>query len=81
MLSTAATGTYGHTIGLDRGDPWRFQATDTQLLYDVSYDQELPPDRIAKLYGRTAAERARTDRPAVQLRLTPVNPPIVVEKK
>jgi hypothetical protein len=48
VLSTAATGTYSHTIGLDRGEHWMFQATDTQDIYDVSYDEELSPERIAK---------------------------------
>ncbi len=69
VLSNAATGTYLHTIGLDRGERWRFQATAVGDIYDVSYDKALSPERIAKLYGRHVATRARTDRPAIQLRL------------
>jgi hypothetical protein len=71
VLSTAATTTYRHTIGLDRGERWRFRATDTDDVYDVSYDKPLAPERIEKLYGPDAAARARIDRPAVQLRLRP----------
>jgi hypothetical protein len=70
VLSTAATGTYSHASGLERGDRWRFVAKDSTE-YDVSFDEELSADRIRRLYGSEAATRARTDRPAVQLRLVP----------
>ena len=69
VLSRSSTGTYRHTIGLDRGEQWRFVAVASGHAYEVSYDEDLPYERIAKLYGADAAARARADRPAVQLKL------------
>lgn len=69
VLSRAATATYRHTIGLDRGEPWTFFAVGTGDAYDVSYDEDLPHERISRLYGQDAAARARTDVPAIQLRM------------
>jgi len=71
VLSTAATTTYTHTIGLNQQEPWRFVtwALGQQRTYLVECDEPLPHDRIARLYGKTAAARARADRPAIQLRL------------
>ena len=69
VLSRAATGTYRHTMGLDRGETWRFVAIGSGDVYEVSLDEDIPPERISKLYGTDAAARARADMPAVQLRL------------
>ena len=69
VLSRAATGTYRHAIGLDRGETWRFVAVGSGDAYEVSYDEDIPHERISRLYGADAAARARADVPAVQLRL------------
>lgn len=72
VLSTAATTTYTHTIGLNNREPWRFvtwQFGDVRT-YGVEYADPLPHDRISRAYGKIAASRARADHPAVQLRLT-----------
>ncbi|HEX7839892.1 MAG TPA: hypothetical protein VF469_20590, partial [Kofleriaceae bacterium] len=71
VLSTAATTTWSHTIGLNNHEPWKFAtwASGERRTYSATYDDPLPHDGIAPLYGRIAASRARSDRPAVQLRL------------
>jgi len=71
VMSTAATYNHSHTMGLNRRDPWHFVtwAFGDQRVYSVEYDEPLPHNRIARLYGKTAAARARDDHPAVQLRL------------
>lgn len=72
VLSEAGTYTYGHTIGLNRGESWRFVrwVGGEQRVYEASYtDDWLPPEEIEKLYGSAAFARARPDRNAVQLRL------------
>jgi hypothetical protein len=69
VLSRAATGSYQHSIGLDRGEHWRFVALGSGDVYEVSYDDAVPHERISRLYGPDAAARARADMPAVQLRL------------
>jgi hypothetical protein len=71
VLSTAATSTYEHTIGLNDRRRWRFAtwALGEPRVYAVEYDAPLPHARLARLYGKAAAAHARTDRPAVQLRL------------
>jgi hypothetical protein len=69
VLSRAATGTYRHSMGLDRGEIWRFVAIGSGDVYEVSFDEDLPHERISRLYGPDAAARARADKPAVQLRL------------
>ena len=74
VLSTAATTTYTHTIGLNSREPWRFVTWQfgDERRYAVEYADPLPHDRISRAYGKTAASRARADHPAVQLRLTRV---------
>ncbi len=70
VLSRAATGTYRHSIGLDRGETWRFvDVSGPDRVYEASYDEDISHERISKLYGPDAAARARADMPAVQLRL------------
>lgn len=76
-LSTAATTTYAHTIGLNRHEPWRFSTWEfgDERIYAVDYVDPLPHDRISRVYGKTVASRARADFPAVQLRLTRLDDP------
>lgn len=71
VVSTAATKVYEHTIGLDRGEAWRFATWDfgDQRVYDVRYAKPIAHGRLATTYGESAAERARPDYPAIQLRL------------
>lgn len=72
VLSNPATTTYAHTIGLTQREQWRFVTRQfgDERTYAVEYADPLPHDRISRLYGKTAAARARSDHPAVQLRLT-----------
>jgi hypothetical protein len=78
VLSTAATTTYTHTIGLNNRERWRFVSWQfgDERTYSVEYADPLPHDRISRLYGKTAASRARADHPAVQLRLTRLEPDV-----
>jgi DNA-binding transcriptional ArsR family regulator len=71
VLSTLATGTYAHSEGLRDREPWRFVtwAFGDRREYAVELDEPVPYDRIASLFGSTAAARARANAPAVQLRL------------
>lgn len=71
VMSTAATSTYTHTIGLDNRERWRFVTWSfgEERTYSAEYDEPVPHDRIARLYGKAAAARARSDQPAIQLRL------------
>ena len=73
VLSDAGIYTYGHTIGLNLGERWRFIAWDDgrPSVYSVQYGEPLDHALIADLYGAEIRDRARDDRPAVQLRLTP----------
>ena len=72
VLSTSATTTYAHTIGLNNRERWRFATWQfgDERTYAVEYADPLPHNRISRVYGKTAASRARADFPAVQLRLT-----------
>jgi hypothetical protein len=72
VLSTAATTTYTHTIGLNNRERWRFVTWQfgDERTYAVEYADPLPHERISRAYGKVAASRARADRPAIQLRLT-----------
>ncbi|MGE0547352.1 MAG: hypothetical protein AB7R00_09860 [Kofleriaceae bacterium] len=72
VLSTAATTTYTHTIGLNHRERWHFVTRQfgAERAYAVEYADPLPHDRISRVYGKAAASRARADYPAVQLRLT-----------
>ena len=76
VLSTAATSTYSHTSGLDSGEPWRFVTWHfgEERTYAVEAVDSLPHESIGQAYGRTAASRARADRPAIQLRLRRLDP-------
>jgi len=70
-LSEAGKATYAHTLGMTRGERWRFAtwAFGEPRIYAVEYAEPLAHAQIAALYGKAAAERARSDRPAIQLRL------------
>jgi len=76
VLSTAATTTYTHTIGLNNREPWRFVLWELgeERTYAVEYAEPISHDRISRTYGKAAAARARADHPAVQLRLTRTDP-------
>ena len=72
VLSQAGVYTWGHTIGLNLREPWRFVtwAFGAPREYDVEYADPLVPDDIARLYGLEAGGVARPDYHAVQLALT-----------
>lgn len=72
VLSAAATTTYAHSSGLNNKELWRFVTWSfgKRRTYAVEYADSLPHESISGIYGAEAAERARADRPAVQLRLT-----------
>jgi hypothetical protein len=74
VLSVAAKNVYSHTIGLDRGEAWQFATWEgnTHTIYDAEYDEPIRFEKIASVYGDEAASRARSDQPAVQLRLVKV---------
>jgi hypothetical protein len=71
-LSEAGVYTWGHTIGLNLQEHWRFAtwAFGTQRIYRVVYADPLVPGDIRTLYGAAAASSARQDYKAVQLTLT-----------
>lgn len=77
VLSEAATSTYRHTIGLSRGEAWRFVTWQfgQPRFYAATYAAPLPHAQISAVYGEQAASRARRDRPAVELRLTRLQNP------
>jgi hypothetical protein len=77
VMSTAATNTYEHAIGMSRGDSWQFVTWTfgEPRAYSATYDKPIAHDRITRTYGKVAAERARSDFPAVQLRLTRLDGP------
>ena len=70
-LSIAGTYTYPHSAGLRRGEEWRFVLAGAPwpTVYLASMVEPLGPPDIEHRYGIEAARRARTDQPAVQLRL------------
>jgi hypothetical protein len=72
VLSEAGVYTWGHTIGLNLQEPWRFVtwAWGAPRVYAVQYAPALAPGEIAALYGADAAASARQDYNAVQLALT-----------
>ena len=76
VLSTVATTTYAHTIGLNHRERWRFVTWELgeERTYAVEYAEPIPHDRISRTYGKAASSRARADHPAVQLRLTRTDP-------
>jgi hypothetical protein len=71
-LSEAGVYTWGHTIGLNLGEPWRFVtwAFGAPRVYSVAYAKPLAPGDIRGLYGPDAAGSARQDYSVVQLKLT-----------
>lgn len=71
-LSEAGVYTWGHTIGLNLREPWRFVTWDfgAPRIYQVAYAELIAPDDIAALYGPDAARSARRDYKAVQLLLS-----------
>lgn len=80
-LSEAGRYTYAHSLGLlqnqnqnqnqKQNDGWRLAVwvDGVKSEYDAAYAESLSPAELASLYGSTAHERARPDRPTVQLRL------------
>jgi hypothetical protein len=72
VLSEAGIYTWGHTIGLNLGEPWRFVtwALGQPRIYSVAYAPALSPGEIAREYGPVVGDAARPDYPAVQLALT-----------
>jgi hypothetical protein len=72
VLSEAGVYTWGHTIGLNLNESWRFVtwAFGAPRVYTVEYAPAVEPRDIAQLYGVEAAESARNDYNAVQLTLT-----------
>ena len=71
-LSEAGVYTWGHTIGLNLNEPWRFVTWDfgAPRVYTVAYANPVAPDDINAFYGPDAAASARQDYKAVQLTLT-----------
>ena len=72
VLSEAGTYTWGHTIGLNLDEPWRFVtwAFGPPRVYAVAYAPLMDLSEIANSYGPDAAGCARPDYMAVQLTLT-----------
>ena len=70
-LSEAGRYTYSHAEGLLRDEPWRFVSWRNGVaeMYVASYTDALDLAMVAKLYGQEAADRCRSDYPAVQLKL------------
>lgn len=75
-LSEAGRYTWAHSLGLLQGESWRLAvwAGNAVRVYEAAYADLLPPSQIGALYGAEAQDRARPDRPAVQLRLRLVRP-------
>jgi hypothetical protein len=71
VLSTAATNTYAHTIGLNDRERWHFVSwpSGTRRTYAVEYAEPIRHTSISRTYGKLAAARSRSDHPSVQLRL------------
>lgn len=73
-LSDAGAYTYRHSIGLLRGEKWRFVPRDTTgtpwpTVYAAELAARLAPSEVEPLYGVEAARRARPEYNAVQIRL------------
>jgi hypothetical protein len=70
-LSEAGRYTYAHSLGLLQNEPWRLVLWNNgdRREYEAAYVDSLSPTEMAALYGASAYGRARSDRPAVQLRL------------
>lgn len=72
VLSSAATEVYQHTIGLGRGERWRFATTvaGVERIYVARLIPSIAHDKISPRYGAHAADRARRDRNSVCLGLS-----------
>lgn len=72
VLSTAATEVYQHTIGLGRGERWRFATTvaGVERIYVAHRIPSVAHDKVSSMYGPHAADRARRDRNSVCLGLS-----------
>jgi hypothetical protein len=72
VLSEAGIHTYEHTIGMNRGERWRFVTWEAggPCVFGVDLAQGLPHVQISRAYGDVASHRVRRDRLAVQLQLT-----------
>ena len=73
-LSEGGVHTYSHSIGLLGTERWAFVTKATRgvpsSIFDVSFEkQKLTSTDVERLYGRLAADRARTDRLTMELRL------------
>lgn len=72
-LSEAGRYTYAHSLGLLRREPgWRLAIWDVHgavRVYEAETAESISQADVARLYGAEPAERARPDRPTVQLRL------------
>lgn len=71
-LSEAGVYTYAHSNGLLLNERWRFVAFGASgaTVYDVEREDLISPADVARVYGSEAASRCRSDRPAVQVKLT-----------
>ncbi|HVV86624.1 MAG TPA: hypothetical protein VHE35_26380 [Kofleriaceae bacterium] len=72
VLSEAAMGTYQHTVGLQRGERWRFatRVAGEDRMYRARLAPPLRPADITSIYGVDSAGRARRDHAAVRIQLT-----------
>jgi hypothetical protein len=71
-ISELGRYSWGHTIGLDLGEVWKFVtwAYGAPRTYAVVYASPIEPDDIAAAYGPEATRRAWPQDKAVQLKLT-----------
>jgi hypothetical protein len=73
-LSEAGVHTHSHSIGLVGTERWAFVTKATpgvpSVVFGASFaEQKLSAADVEKLYGRTAADRARSDRLTMELKL------------
>jgi hypothetical protein len=71
-LSVGAVYTYDFTIGLSRGEVWRFVSRDAYPTkkWVLQLDQPLSQAQVRAMYGDGAARRSLVDRDTVTLRIT-----------
>jgi hypothetical protein len=74
VLSDVGRYGWGHTIGLDLHEPWRFVTWmyGAPRTYSVAYGPLIANEDIAAAYGPDAAGCARSDYESIQLLLTHV---------
>jgi hypothetical protein len=72
VVSEIGRYSWGHTIGLNLGEPWQFMtwAYGLPRVYAVAYAVPIAPGDIAGAYGPEAASYAWPQDKAVQLTLT-----------